>query len=98
MSDFLDELTLKERAKIWYQQHHVTVTEIFGIFSLKEKVYLQRSFQVIDHIERIIREACKAMTPDMIRNVIKKFNQRTITCLERDDGYIEVLIKFIIHC
>ena len=127
LSDFLDELPLNERCKIWYQQDgapchcnrnirdflllafngkvigrymeflwpprspDITPLDFFLWGYLKENVYLQRPFQNVDHLERIIRETCEAITPDVIRNVIKEFNKRTITCLERDGRYIEVL-------
>lgn len=57
---------------------------------LKKKVYLQRPFQDIDHLERIIKETCETVIPDVIRNVIKEFNKRTITCMGKDVGYIEI--------
>lgn len=53
---------------------------------------LKRSFISICHfkIEIITNEICEAITPDMIKKVIKTFNQITITRLESDCEYIEI--------
>lgn len=59
---------------------------------LKEKVYRQRPFENVDHLERVIRETCDGVSSDIIKNVIKHFSNRTITCLERNGGYIEGLV------
>lgn len=59
---------------------------------LKQKVYLNRPFDNIDHLERTIQEACDDITPAVIRNVIKAFSKRTIKCLERNGGQVEMHI------
>lgn len=51
---------------------------------LKQKVYQKRPFQNINHLERTIREVCSDMPPSFLRNTIKDFSRRTVTCMERE--------------
>lgn len=60
---------------------------------LKEKVYLQRPFQNVDHLERVIAEKIRDITPAMIRNALNGFTSRTITCMERDGGYVDANVQ-----
>lgn len=57
---------------------------------LKQKVYLKQPFTDVDHLERVITETIQVITPDMIRRVLREFCNRTVTCMERDGGYVEV--------
>lgn len=60
---------------------------------LKQKVYLQRPFQDVDHLERIIAEAVSNITPHMVSNVLREFCNRTVTCINRNGGYVEALVN-----
>lgn len=60
---------------------------------LKDKVYRQRPFENVDHLERIIRETIQGITPAVIRNVLREFSTRTATCMERDGGYVEANVQ-----
>ena len=60
---------------------------------LKHKVYIQRPFQDIDQLERIITEEVRGITPRIIRNVLREFCNRTITCLNRNGGYVEASVN-----
>lgn len=54
-----------------------------------EKVYLNNLFQDIDHFE--ITEEYDAVSLDIIRNVIKERNWRTINCFEKEVGFIDIM-------
>lgn len=60
---------------------------------LKQNVYLQRPFQNVDHLERVIRETITNITPAMIRNVLREFSARTAKCIEMEGGYVEANVQ-----
>lgn len=58
---------------------------------LKEKVYQQGPFRNVDHLERTIREMVHEINPEICRSVLRAFCKRTITCIEREGGYVEAV-------
>lgn len=72
---------------------HLNPLDFFLWIYLKQKVYVNnRPFDNIDHLERTIQGACDVINPAVIRNVIKAFSKRTIKCLERNGGQVEMYI------
>ncbi|KAG5865434.1 hypothetical protein JTB14_007521 [Gonioctena quinquepunctata] len=53
---------------------------------------LEDLFQDIEHLKRIISDACQEITPEIIKAVLREFNKRTNECFERHDGYYEALV------
>lgn len=67
----------------------ITPLDFFLWGVLKEKVYLHRPFQNIDHLERIISDSVREITPDMVRAAVAEFTRRTVVCMERDGAHVE---------
>lgn len=59
---------------------------------LKENVYIQAPFTDVGHLERVIREEIRKITPQTIRRVLRHFCDRTVTCMEREGGYVEAFV------
>lgn len=57
---------------------------------LKSKVYLQRPFRDLDHLENTIRECAMAIPQRFLINAVKEVSRRTIICMERDGRHTEV--------
>lgn len=57
---------------------------------LKSKVYLQRPFRDLDHLENTIRECAMAIPQRFLINAVKEVSWRTIICMERDGRHTEV--------
>lgn len=60
---------------------------------LKQKVYQQWPFHDVNHLERIITQSCREISPEMIRKVLRNFANRTMKCIEREGGYVEALVE-----
>lgn len=56
---------------------------------LKHKVYKHRPFRDLGHLEHTIRNCAAEITPQMVRNVHREMQRRTILCMERDGGHVE---------
>lgn len=67
----------------------ITPLDFFLWGLLKEIVYKHRPFQDVDHLEEIIRQCVRDVTPDMIRAAVSEFSKRTIKCMERNGGHVE---------
>lgn len=67
----------------------ITPLDFFLWGYLKQKVYRKRPFQNIDHLENTIRDVCNDIPPRFLRNVVKEFCRRTVTCMEREGRHTE---------
>lgn len=56
---------------------------------LKEKVYIERPFRNIAHLEETITNCIRSVTPQMLRNVHSEMHRRTMRCIENDGGHVE---------
>lgn len=61
----------------------LTPLDFFLWDSLKQKIYFQKAIQDVEHLERIITESVRRITPRMVRNVLREFCNRTFTCITK---------------
>lgn len=88
--------TLNVREYLENLSNEKLFTDILDYFLwgyLKRKVYKKAPFQDVNHLERIILETCQEISPQMIRNLLREFANRTNTCMEREGGYVEALVE-----
>lgn len=57
---------------------------------LKNKVYRERPFRNVEHLEQCITNCANRISELMLRNVQKEMNVRTEKCMERDGGHVEI--------
>ena len=68
----------------------ITPLDLFLWGYLKRKVYAQRPFRDVQHLEEMIRQCVNSITPYMLRNVLKELHFRTIRCIELNGGHVEM--------
>lgn len=57
---------------------------------LKQKVYKNRPFRNIEHLEETIRQCCIELRPTFLKNAVKDVFRRTIVCIEREGRHTEM--------
>lgn len=57
---------------------------------LKQKVYKQRPFHDVNHLERVIQESILNIKAKSIKNSVKDVSRRAIICIERDGMHTEM--------
>lgn len=68
----------------------LTPLDFFFWGYLKNKVYKNRPFRDIDHLENIIRHCISEINPDFISNAVRHVSKQTEICIEREGRHTEM--------
>lgn len=68
----------------------LTPLDFFFWGYLKNKVYKNRPFRDIDHLENIIRQCISEINPDFLRNAVGHVSKQTEICIEREGRHTEM--------